>query len=142
MAGKPLGRRKAPKRPSSGDSSRSHGTAAGAEESRLFGGPHVLGSLEGWTVPRDALEGVLKGYLKALGAPKASLSVQLVDGRECRGLNWRFRRKDKSTDVLSFPDHEGRLKPGFKGYLGDLALCLPYAWRKRGRFDPEFGGEA
>jgi probable rRNA maturation factor len=77
-----------------------------------------------------------------LGSPRASLCVQLVDGHECRALNRRFRGKDRSTDVLSFPAAEGRPPQGFSGYLGDLALCLPYAWRKRGRFDPDFGGEA
>jgi probable rRNA maturation factor len=66
----------------------------------------------------------------------------LVDGRESRALNRRFRGKDKATDVLSFPSVEGRVPRAFSGYLGDLALCLPYAWRKRERFDPDFGGEA
>lgn len=93
-------------------------------------------------MPRKGLEAVLGAYLKALGSPKASLSVQLVDGRESRSLNKRFRGKDKATDVLSFPDVEGRVPRAFKGYLGDLALCLPYAWRKRDRFDPDFAGEA
>jgi probable rRNA maturation factor len=84
----------------------------------------------------------MRAYLSALGLGKAGVTLRLVDGRESRGLNRRFRRRDRATDVLSFPASDGAPRRGFSGYLGDLALCPPYAWRKRGRFDPDFGGEA
>jgi probable rRNA maturation factor len=87
------------------------------------------------------LRGLLGAYLDALGMAGASLTLSLVGAAECRELNRRFRNKDRCTDVLSFPSGEGLRKAGFDGYLGDLALCPSYAWRKRGRFDPDFGGE-
>jgi probable rRNA maturation factor len=74
--------------------------------------------------------------------PKAQLTLRLLGERACRGLNRRFRGLDQATDILSFPARSGRPSRGFDGYLGDLALCLPYAWRKRGRFKPRFEAEA
>jgi len=55
-----------------------------------------------------------------------------------RRLNRQFRGKDTSTDVLSFPSGElpwGCIYAGkknaaaFKGYLGDVAICLPVVRR-------------
>ena len=42
-----------------------------------------------------------------------------------RGLNKRWRKKDRPTDVLSFPS--GEKAPGF---LGDLVIDVPYAARQ------------
>jgi rRNA maturation RNase YbeY len=45
-----------------------------------------------------------------------------------RALNKRYRRKDRPTDVLSFPsprDFRSR-----SGYLGDLAICVPVLRRQ------------
>jgi probable rRNA maturation factor len=54
-------------------------------------------------------------------APDAELAVIFTDDRHIRGLNRRFRRKDKPTNVLSFPAapaKNGRLGP----LLGDIVL--------------------
>jgi probable rRNA maturation factor len=101
----------------------------------------VLGAVARWRVPRAGLRAVLQAYLKALGMPKAGVTLQMVGDGDSRELNRRFRRKDKATDVLSFPALEGRVPKGYAGYLGDLAIDLPYAWQHRGRFDPDFGAE-
>ncbi|HTB22839.1 MAG TPA: rRNA maturation RNase YbeY [bacterium] len=118
---------------------------ARAGESQFFQGKAaavVCGRVPGFGAPHEALRGLLGSYLAALGLEGASLTLSLVSGAQSRGLNRRFRGKDKATDVLSFPASEGLKKPGFSGYLGDLALCPAYAWRRRGRFFPEFGAEA
>lgn len=104
-------------------------------------GVRVVGSVDGYGAPARALKGVLAAYLRALRLPGAALTLTLVGGRDCRALNRRFRGKDRATDVLSFPAREGRPAPGFEGYLGDLALCPPFAWRERGRFFKDFGDE-
>jgi rRNA maturation RNase YbeY len=115
------------------------------EESRRFKGslPQIVveGRVAGWTAPRPALAGLLKAYLAALGMPDAGLGLQVMDDAAIQGLNRSFRGVDAATDILSFPA-EASVKPGFAGYLGDLALDLPYAWRKRGRFHRRFEGEA
>lgn len=47
---------------------------------------------------------------------RAEISFQMVRPREMRALNYHYRGKDRSTDVLSFPiDPEG-------GMLGDIVL--------------------
>ncbi len=53
-----------------------------------------------------------------------AVTVMVTDSREMRRLNFRFRDKDQSTDVLSFP------APGFvNGFAGDIAICLDVAAR-------------
>jgi probable rRNA maturation factor len=94
----------------------------------------------GWTVPKAGLKDLLQAYLRALELPKAGLSLQMVDDARSRALNLGFRSLDGATDILSFPA-EAAVPAGFDGYLGDLVLDLPYAWRKRGRFHPRFEGE-
>lgn len=81
-------------------------------------------------------------YLRGLGLPKAQLTVKWVGDAESRRLNRKHRGIDAPTDVLSFPALSAKPPRGFDGYLGDLALDLDYAWRKRGRFAPAFAGEA
>jgi probable rRNA maturation factor len=53
----------------------------------------------------------------------ASLSVLLCGDARMRRLNRTWRRKDRPTDVLSFPSDE-------PGLLGDVAIDLPYAARQ------------
>ena len=43
-----------------------------------------------------------------------------------RALNRRYRRKDRSTDVLAFP-------AGTNGFLGDVVISVPYASRQARR---------
>jgi probable rRNA maturation factor len=51
------------------------------------------------------------------------LSIALVSDREMRGLNLRFRGKDATTDVLSFPLEE-------RGHLGDVVISIDAARRQ------------
>ncbi len=54
---------------------------------------------------------------------KATVSVLLCGDARMRRLNRDFRKIDRPTDVLSFPSGE----PGF---LGDVAIDVPYAARQ------------
>jgi len=48
---------------------------------------------------------------------RGDVNILLTHDRRMRELNRRFRRKDKTTDVLSFPSLNG----------GDIAISMPLA---------------
>ena len=78
-----------------------------------------------------------------LGFPPDGVAVQLVSDAAMKRLNWKFRRKRGSTDVLSFPAQsigEG-LRGGQRGgngnkipYVGDIAIS-PQMARRNARRD-------
>ncbi|WP_456401211.1 rRNA maturation RNase YbeY [Persephonella sp.] len=64
--------------------------------------------------------------LKELKIKNSEISILLTDNETIHKLNKRWRKKDKPTDVLSFP-----LNEEVEGYryklLGDVVISLPYA---------------
>jgi probable rRNA maturation factor len=54
---------------------------------------------------------------------RCSLNVALADDERVRALNARDRKKDKPTNVLSYPSGE-------KGFLGDIVLARQTVWRE------------
>lgn len=77
-------------------------------------------------VPRARLEGWMTRLLGDLAPDASSFAVRLTGDRAMRELNRRYRKKDRTTDVLSFagePTPEGR-------HLGDLAISVPVARRQ------------
>lgn len=65
------------------------------------------------------------GILELLDKNQAELSVALVDNAEIRKLNAKFRAKDYSTDVLSFP--AGDALPPEARLLGDVVISVEKA---------------
>jgi probable rRNA maturation factor len=61
----------------------------------------------------------LKRWARA-AAPHLAITLRVVDGREGRALNRRFRRRDYATNVLSFPYR----------HAGDIVLCHPVIARE------------
>jgi probable rRNA maturation factor len=61
-----------------------------------------------------------------LGRP--DLVLAFVGERTIRRLNRTFRKKDRATDVLSFP--AGQKGPDGRLYLGDIVVCVPKAARQ------------
>lgn len=53
--------------------------------------------------------------------PQFHAAIRLTDDAEMRGLNARFRNKDKATNVLSFPTNADSNEPGPHS-LGDIAI--------------------
>lgn len=76
---------------------------------------------------RRALPGVerlvRKAARAAIGARRRSLTVALADDETVRRLNARDRRKDKPTNVLSYPSGE-------KKFLGEVVLARQTVWRE------------
>ena len=72
---------------------------------------------------RPTLMRYLREVRAAVGL-KGEVSVLLTTNEGIRGLNRRFRKKNKATDVLSFP-----AEAGF-GIVGDLAISVETAARQ------------
>ena len=54
---------------------------------------------------------------------KNEISILLTDNKNMKKLNFKFRRKNKPTDVLSFPLDK-------KGYIGDIAISYEFVKKK------------
>ena len=48
---------------------------------------------------------------------KQEFSVLLTNNKKMKNLNFKFRKKNKTTDVLSFQTHEAK-------YVGDIAISF------------------
>jgi probable rRNA maturation factor len=66
---------------------------------------------------------VRKAARAAIGLKNRSLTVALADDKRVRALNRRDRKKDKPTNVLSYPSGE-------KSFLGDVVLARQTVWRE------------
>lgn len=84
---------------------------------------------------RSFVEEVIGETLTVLGYPVSKtgnivgVDVAFVSKEEIQSLNKAYRKKNKVTDVLSFPEHEGKVEvsnvePYF--FLGDLIVCYDY----------------
>ena len=67
----------------------------------------------------------------------------LTGNNDIRLLNKKFRKKNKTTDVLSFPSYDQniirtKLKSQKNLYLGDIALNLYKIDRGKNKFKSEF----
>ena len=93
----------------------------------------------------NPLDSFLLDVQNALGIAATELNVCFVSDRAMRELNHRFRKKDQSTDVLSFPakergtplpvgGHERRGPSAMAGgFLGDVAISPATAQRNAKR---------
>jgi probable rRNA maturation factor len=82
-------------------------------------------SLELDDVPVE-LRDAVAATLAAAGVADGHLSVQLVDEDRIQRLNDEHRRRDRPTDVLSFPiDGPGRAAGPRE--LGDVVVCPQHA---------------
>jgi len=72
--------------------------------------------------------------LRHLGAARAELSLALVDDAAIRALNRRYRRQDRATDVLAFPQDGAvaRCLGGPPPLLGDVVISVETAVRRVG----------
>jgi probable rRNA maturation factor len=66
---------------------------------------------------------VRKAARAAAGNRKRSLTIALADDKRVRALNARHAKKDKPTNVLSYPSDE-------RGFLGDVVLARQTVWRE------------
>lgn len=69
-------------------------------------------------------------HLRALGLGRCELSISLVRDAAIRKLNRVWRKKDKPTDVLSFPLDAAPLAGRGPRMLGDVVVSLDTARRQ------------
>jgi len=67
-------------------------------------------------VPANA---TLRRYARAACERDARVTLRIVDGREGRALNRRYRGRDRATNVLTFVYDDGA------SLAGDIVLCAP-----------------
>ena len=73
--------------------------------------------------PNDYLKKRLNKLSKApsFEKKKHEFSILLTNNKEMKKLNYKFRKKNKATDVLSFPL---KIKNKEKLYVGDIAISF------------------
>ena len=82
----------------------------------------------GRNYPIGELKKITAVILKALERSQDELSIALVGDKEMRPLNAKYRKKNKTTDVLSFPaDHPTFARPVL---LGDVIISVEQARRQ------------
>ena len=72
-----------------------------------------------------------------------NFSIRLTGNNEIRNLNKKFRKKNKTTDVLSFPYYDPnetriKLKLNKTIYLGDIVINLYKIDKRKIKFESDF----
>jgi probable rRNA maturation factor len=82
----------------------------------------------GRNYPTSELKKITAAILKALERSQAELSIALVGDKEMRPLNAKYRKKNKTTDVLSFSADS--LATAKRVLLGDVIISVEQARRQ------------
>jgi probable rRNA maturation factor len=75
-----------------------------------------------------AFERLLRDLASDCRLSDPEVTLAFVGERAIRTLNRKFMKKDRPTDVLSFPI--GEKGPDGKFYLGDIVVAVPVAFRQ------------
>jgi len=79
-------------------------------------------------VQTKAFERLLGELAQRYRLADPEVSLAFVGDRAIQTLNRKFMKKDRPTDVLSFP--LGEKGPDGKYYLGDIVIAVPVAFRQ------------
>lgn len=97
-------------------------------------------------IPSQSIRSIVRSTLKHVAEEIAlshvsELHVMVINDARMREINFEFRKKDKPTDVLSFPQYtpqeiRGSVKPQEPAgsYLGDLVISSETTIRQAKRF--------
>jgi rRNA maturation RNase YbeY len=94
---------------------------------------HMQSRVRRITFDQMRLERSARAILADVGETSAELGILFVGDQRMRGLNRRYRGKDRTTDVLAFAmreaptPHASRLTPR---PLGDVVIAVPTAARQ------------
>ena len=79
--------------------------------------------------------------LKVVPSGGAGVTVAFVSDRAMRELNRRWRGKQGTTDVLSFPSGQEEFEKGEGATLGDVVISVEQAARQAAEHGLDFEGE-
>jgi probable rRNA maturation factor len=85
----------------------------------------ILNRQKKFRIDLARFERLLKKLVRHYGLNRPEIALSFVDDPEIRELNRKFRKRDKPTDVLSFPLNEKAADGRF--YLGDIIIAVPTA---------------
>ena len=102
---------------------------------------HMQSQVRRISFDQARLERSARAILSDLGETSAELGILFVGDQRMRGLNRRYRGKDRTTDVLAFAMREactphvlrqaqGRPLSLTPDMLGDVVISVPTAWRQ------------
>ena len=86
-------------------------------------------------VPEDLMERAARHALATVDAPRAELSITLLDDVEIRRLNRTYLEKDRPTDVIAFSLGEGAT------VIGDVYIGYQQAARQAAELGIDLGEE-
>ena len=78
----------------------------------------------------EKLEGQIRSILIALKCEEIEISILLTDDERMRKLNKKYRGQNQTTDVLSFPQHNGKEEGLNPHLLGDVVISTAAASRQ------------
>ena len=81
-------------------------------------------------IPKKDILRVIALVLRSIGESDASLSAMFIGDWKMRRLNHEWRGKDRTTDVLSFSQREGKTSFPCTTELGDVFICVPQVKRQ------------
>ena len=85
----------------------------------------ILNRQKKFRIDFDRFERLLKKLVRRYELNRPEIVLAFVADPEIQELNRRFRKKDRPTDVLSFPLNERGADGKF--YLGDIIVSVPTA---------------
>ncbi|MCX5727306.1 MAG: rRNA maturation RNase YbeY [Nitrospirae bacterium] len=94
---------------------------------------HIQSQIQRVAFDQARLDRLARAILSDVGEASAELGIMFVGDQRMRGLNRKYRGKDRTTDVLafamreSFTPHASRLTPDM---LGDVVIAVPTAARQ------------
>lgn len=66
---------------------------------------HIISKHRAFKIDRKKISAIASEICRRLGVAHYEVCLQFVSPQAMRGLNKQYREKDKSTDVLSFPQY-------------------------------------
>ena len=107
---------------------------------------HMQSQVRRMKFDQARLDRLARAILSDVGEASAELGILFVGDQRMRGLNRRYRGKDRTTDVLAFAMREAFTPHGSTGspsrvqsrdasrltpnMLGDVVISVPTAWRQ------------